>query len=104
MYSYLSHLECTQCRKTIPCDTLIKVSPCCGKVLFARYHLSRLSDALAYVFDGIAQLGGGQVVKGVAPLGAIYGEQSDVLGGVFLQQTVVVGGHGIPLRVSGRQP
>ena len=42
MYSYLSHLECTQCRKTFPCDTLIRISPCCGKVLFPRYHLSRL--------------------------------------------------------------
>ena len=42
MYSYLSHLECTQCRQTFSCDTLIRISPCCGKVLFPRYDLSRL--------------------------------------------------------------
>ncbi len=42
MFSYLSHLECTQCGKTFLCDRLVKVSPCCGKVLFARYDLPRL--------------------------------------------------------------
>jgi len=52
MFSYLSHLECTQCGKTCPCDKLIKVSPCCGKVLFARYDLAKMGkevdrDALA---------------------------------------------------------
>ena len=52
MFSYLSHLECTQCGKTCPCDQLIKVSPCCGKVLFARYDLATMRkevdrDALA---------------------------------------------------------
>ena len=52
MFSYLSHLECTQCGKTCPCDRLIKVSPCCGKVLFARYDLAKMRkevdrDALA---------------------------------------------------------
>ena len=42
MFSYLSHLECTQCGKTFPCDRLDNTSPCCGKVLFARYDLPRL--------------------------------------------------------------
>ena len=42
MFSYLDHLECTQCGQTFPCDRLVKVSPCCGKVLFARYDLPRL--------------------------------------------------------------
>ena len=42
MFSYLDHLECTQCGQVFPCDSLIKVSPCCGKVLFARYDLPRL--------------------------------------------------------------
>ena len=52
MLSYLDHLECTQCGKTYPHTQLSRVSPCCGKVLFARYDLPRLRreldrDALA---------------------------------------------------------
>ena len=42
MFSYLDHLECTQCGKTYPHTQLSKVSSCCGKVLFARYDLPRL--------------------------------------------------------------
>jgi threonine synthase len=42
MFSYLDHLECTQCGKTFPHTQLSKMSPCCGKVLFARYDLPRL--------------------------------------------------------------
>lgn len=42
MFSYLDHLECTQCGKTFPHTQLSKISPCCGKVLFARYDLPRL--------------------------------------------------------------
>ena len=42
MFSYLSHLECTQCGKSWSCDQLAKVSQCCGKVLFARYDLARM--------------------------------------------------------------
>ncbi len=42
MYSYLSHLECTQCGEVYPCDRLSTISDCCGKVLFARYDLPRL--------------------------------------------------------------
>ena len=42
MFSYLDHLECTQCGKTFSHAELHKTSPCCGKVLFARYDLPRL--------------------------------------------------------------
>ncbi len=42
MYSYLAHLECTQCGKTYPAGALSTVSPCCSKVLFARYDLPKL--------------------------------------------------------------
>ena len=42
MFSYIDHLECTQCGKTYPHDQVSKISPCCGKVLFARYDLPRL--------------------------------------------------------------
>ena len=44
MFSYLDHLECTQCAKTYPADRLSKVSECCGKVLFARYDIPRLKQ------------------------------------------------------------
>ena len=52
MFSYLTHLECTQCGQSCPSGQLAKVSPCCGKVLFARYDLDKLRrevdrDALA---------------------------------------------------------
>ena len=42
MFSYLIGLECTQCHRTFPCDSLTKVSPCCSKVLFPLYDLPRL--------------------------------------------------------------
>ena len=42
MFSYIDHLECTQCGKTYPHDELSKISPCCNKVLFARYNLAQL--------------------------------------------------------------
>ena len=42
MVSYINQLECTLCGKTYPHNRLSTVSPCCGKVLFARYDLSRL--------------------------------------------------------------
>jgi len=42
VYSYLAHLECTQCGKTYPAGALSTVSPCCSKVLFARYDLPKL--------------------------------------------------------------
>ena len=42
MFSYLKHLECTQCAESYPGNGLIGVSPCCGKVLFARYDLEKM--------------------------------------------------------------
>ncbi len=42
MTSYISHLECTICGKSYPHEQLIGVSPCCEKVLFARYDLDKL--------------------------------------------------------------
>ena len=35
----LTHLECTSCGATYPCDRLMTTCPACGKVLFARYDL-----------------------------------------------------------------
>ena len=40
--SYLSHLECTICGAEYPAERLAGVSPCCGKVLYARYNLGRI--------------------------------------------------------------
>ena len=42
MTSYLSHLECTVCGQAYPAGNLINVSPCCEKVLYARYDLERI--------------------------------------------------------------
>ncbi len=42
MFSYIDHLECTQCGQTGPHNRVSKISDCCGKVLFARYDLPRL--------------------------------------------------------------
>ena len=42
MTSYLSHLECTICAQTYPANQLAGVSPCCGKVLYARYDLDKV--------------------------------------------------------------
>ena len=42
MTSYLSHLECTICGRTYSAGQLINVSPCCEKVLYARYDLQRI--------------------------------------------------------------
>ena len=42
MTSYIDHLECTVCGKSYPHQELIGVSPCCEKVLFARYDLAKL--------------------------------------------------------------
>ena len=46
MSSYLDHLECTTCSEVYPVDRLWNVSPCCGKVLFARYDLAGLRNHL----------------------------------------------------------
>ena len=42
MISYIDHLECTVCGKSYSHQQLIGVSPCCEKVLFARYDLAKL--------------------------------------------------------------
>ena len=42
MTNYLSHLECTACGARYPVGRLSGVSPCCGKVLYARYDLARI--------------------------------------------------------------
>ena len=42
MASYLSHLECTICGAEYSANRLSGVSPCCGKVLYARYDLDRI--------------------------------------------------------------
>ena len=42
MFSYLDHLECTQCEKVHSCSRLMGTCPECGKVLFARYDLARM--------------------------------------------------------------
>ena len=46
MFSYLDHLECTQCGKDFPHNELQKISSCCEKVLYARYDLDRLSKEI----------------------------------------------------------
>lgn len=45
-YSFLSHLECTNCGKTYSADELLNTCPNCGKVLFARYDLDALREEL----------------------------------------------------------
>ena len=42
MFSYLDHLECTQCGKVYSCSELMGTCPGCGKVLFARYDLPQM--------------------------------------------------------------
>ena len=42
MSSYLSYLECTVCGAQYPANRLSGVSPCCGKVLYARYDLAKV--------------------------------------------------------------
>jgi threonine synthase len=39
MKSYLTHLECTRCGKTLTADEPARTCPDCGKVLYARYDL-----------------------------------------------------------------
>ena len=42
MSGYLVNLQCTECAAIYPSDALAGVSPCCGKVLFARYDLPKI--------------------------------------------------------------
>ena len=44
--SYLSHLECTACGLRHDADRLQTVCTACGKVLFARYDLDGVRDAV----------------------------------------------------------
>ena len=51
MTSYLSHLECTICGAEYPSNRLSGVSPCCGKVLYARYDLDRIRAGVKKSMD-----------------------------------------------------
>src|ERR1051326_123352 len=44
--SYLTHLECTACDLRHDADRLQTVCTACGKVLFARYDLAAVRDAV----------------------------------------------------------
>lgn len=46
MESCLSHLECSYCGQQFGADQLQTTSPCCGKVLLARYDLDRAAATL----------------------------------------------------------
>jgi threonine synthase len=41
-YSYLSHLECSECQRLYSAEQLQTVSPCCGRPLLAVYDLAAL--------------------------------------------------------------
>ena len=52
MFSYLDHLECSQCGSIHPHTQPTRTCPDCGKVLFARYDLPRLKREVdRSVFD-----------------------------------------------------
>src|SRR3989442_12313968 len=44
--SYLRNLECTACGRVFDAGAVLGVCPTCGKVLFARYDLAALKNAL----------------------------------------------------------
>ena len=46
-YSYLSHLECSECRNPYNAEELHTVSPCCGRPLRAIYDLVALKQDVA---------------------------------------------------------
>src|SRR5579863_9811915 len=46
-YSYLSHLECSECRNPYSAEELHTVSPCCGRPLLATYDLAALGHDMA---------------------------------------------------------
>ena len=53
MKSYMTHLECTACGRTMEADQPARTCPGCGKVLYARYDLdaakgSMTREALAH--------------------------------------------------------
>ncbi len=41
-FSYLDHLECSQCQQRYEAEQLWNASPCCGRPLLARYDLAAL--------------------------------------------------------------
>lgn len=46
MYSYLTHLECTNCGATFAANELHTTCPECGKVLYPRYDLAAAARAM----------------------------------------------------------
>ena len=42
-FDHLTHLECTRCAATYESERLWRLSPCCGKPLYARYDLERIA-------------------------------------------------------------
>ncbi|HEX3722905.1 MAG TPA: pyridoxal-phosphate dependent enzyme, partial [Nitrolancea sp.] len=46
MYSFLTHLECTNCGERYPTDRLMTTCPACGKVLYARYDLAGAAKSM----------------------------------------------------------
>ncbi len=46
-YSYLSHLECSECRNPFSAEELQTVSPCCGRPLLAVFDLAALKQDMA---------------------------------------------------------
>ena len=42
MFSYIDHLDCTQCGESFSHSQTIRTCPLCGKVLFVRYDLPKL--------------------------------------------------------------
>ena len=45
-FSYLSHLECSQCQQKYDADELHTISPCCSRPLLARYDLAAVARDL----------------------------------------------------------
>src|SRR3984893_16557164 len=43
-YSYLSHLECSECQSLYTAEQLQTVSPCCGRPLLTVYDLAALEQ------------------------------------------------------------
>src|SRR5579871_3840529 len=46
-YSYLSHLECSECQHPYSAEELHTVSPCCGRPLLAAYDVAALGQDMA---------------------------------------------------------
>ena len=46
MKSYLTHLECTACGRTMEADKPVRTCPSCGKVLYARYDLDAAKGSM----------------------------------------------------------